>query len=48
MVKWEVEGSEVMRIDPVLKLGKKRIIVLFQDESSFYANEYKRMIWYAP
>jgi len=45
MVKWEVEGSEVMRVDPVLKPGEKRIIALFQDKSSFHANEYKRTIW---
>ena len=48
MVKWEVEGSEVVHIDPVLKPGKKRVIALFQDESTFHANEYKRTIWCAP
>ena len=45
MVTWELEGSELVRIDPVLSPGKKRIVALFQDESSFHANEYKRTIW---
>ena len=48
MVKWEEEGSELVRIDPMLRLGKKRIVGLFQDESSFHANEYKRTIWCVP
>jgi len=48
MAKWEMKESELMWIDPVLGPGKKRIIALFQDKSSFHANEYKRMIWCAP
>ena len=48
MVIWEMKESELVQIDPVLGPGKKRIIVFFQDESSFHANEYKRMIWCAP
>ena len=45
MVRWEMEGSKLVHIDPVLMPGEKQIIALFQDESSFYANEYKRTIW---
>jgi len=48
MAKWEMKGSKCMRIDPELSPGEKRIIALFQDESSFHANEYKRTIWCAP
>ena len=48
MVKWELrEGSdELVHADPKLRPGEKRIIALFQDESSFHANEYKRTIWW--
>lgn len=45
MVKWELKESELVCVDPVLELGEKQIIALFQDKSSFYANEYKRTIW---
>jgi len=45
MAKWEMKGSKCMHIDPELSLGKNRIIVLFQDKSSFHTNEYKRTIW---
>ena len=50
MVQWKPSesGSELMRIDPDLGPGEKRVIAVFQDESSFHANEYKRIIWYAP
>ena len=48
MVKWELqEGSdELVHADLKLRPGEKRIIALFQDESSFHANEYKRTIWW--
>jgi len=48
MVKWEPQGSELMRVDPVLGPGEKRIIAVFQDESCFHMNEYKRTIWCVP
>ena len=48
IVKWEMKESELIQIDPILGPGEKRIIVLFQDESSFYANKYKRTIWCTP
>ena len=48
MAIWEMKESKLVQIDPVLGPGEKRIIALFQDESSFHANEYKRMIWCIP
>lgn len=45
MVKWEPQGSELVCVDPVLGLGKKQIIAVFQDKSCFHVNEYKRTIW---
>ena len=51
MVRWEPEGddyAELVRKDPVLGPGEKRIIALFQDESSFHVNEYKKNIWCVP
>src|ERR1700730_16817528 len=44
MARWEPKESGLMRIDPMLGLGEKRIIAVFQDESSFHVNKYKRMI----
>jgi hypothetical protein len=48
MVKWELQGSELVHIDPVLGPGERRIIAVFQDESSFHVNEYKRTLWCVP
>jgi len=48
MVRWEPQESELVRINPVLEPGEKRIIALFQDKSSFHVNEYKRTIWCVP
>ena len=48
MVKWQPDGSELKRVDPVLGPEEKRIVPIFQDESSFHANEYKQTMWYAP
>ena len=45
MVKWEPQGSQLVRIEPVLGPGEKQIIVVFQDESCFHVNEYKRTVW---
>jgi len=47
MVQWDFSGSEVACIDPDLGPGKKRVIVVFQDESSFHVNEFKKTMWYA-
>ncbi|KZT63884.1 hypothetical protein DAEQUDRAFT_747689 [Daedalea quercina L-15889] len=47
MVQWVVEGdgSEMVRKDPQLGPGEKRIIALCQDESSLHAGEYKANVW---
>jgi hypothetical protein len=45
---WTFEGPEPQCIEPNLEAGEKRIIAVFQDESSFHANEYKQNIWCAP
>ena len=48
MVRWEFIESKLERIEPELEPGKQRIVPIFQDESSFHANEYKQNIWCAP
>jgi len=48
MVRWEFKDSELERVEPQLGPGEKRVITVFQDESSFHANEYKQNIWCAP
>ena len=39
MVKWLPAGSELRREDPILGPGERRVVPIFQDESSFHANE---------
>ena len=50
MAYWEPKESKpgLMCIDPDLQPGERWVIAVFQDESSFHANEYKRTIWYIP
>jgi hypothetical protein len=48
MVQWVPKGSKLKHIDLDLEPGKRRVITLFQDESSFYVNEFKKSTWYAP
>jgi hypothetical protein len=43
MVKFE--GSDLKRVDPVLKDGGKLIIPLFHDECCFHANDEARSLW---
>jgi hypothetical protein len=45
MVKWEPQGSELVYSKLVLGPDEKWIIAVFQDESCFHVNEYKRTIW---
>ena len=46
MVRWaENEDGTFERVEPELQPGEKRIIALFQDESSFHAGEYKSNVW---
>lgn len=47
MVQWISRGSELERVDPDLGPGEKRVIAVFQDESSFHVNEFKKSVWYA-
>jgi hypothetical protein len=48
MVHWVLKESKLERVEPDLGPGEKRIIAVFQDESSFHANEYKQTAWCAP
>jgi hypothetical protein len=51
MVQWVVNGSnsaKLMHIDPKLGLDDKRVIMVFQDKSSFHINEYKQTLWCTP
>ena len=48
MVHWVLKESKLERVEPELEPGEKRIIAIFQDESSFHANEYKQTVWCAP
>ena len=43
MVQWLANRTKC--IDPKLGPGNKRVIVVFQDESSFHINEYKQIMW---
>ena len=47
MVHWEANESGLEHVEPKLGPDEKRIIAIFQDESSFHANEYKQDIWCA-
>jgi hypothetical protein len=49
MVQWrlEGEGTELVRIEPVLGLEEKWVIAVFQDESCFHVNDHKQTSWYA-
>lgn len=40
--------GELVPIEPTLSPGQKKVIPLFQDESSFHANEYKSSAWFVP
>jgi hypothetical protein len=46
MVTWiENDTGSFNHVEPHLSPGKKRIIPIFQDESSFHAGEYKLNVW---
>lgn len=46
MVRWiENEDGTFKRVEPQLLPGEKRIIPLFQDESSFHTCKYKSNVW---
>jgi hypothetical protein len=48
MVQWVANESGLVCVEPDLGLDEKRVIAVFQDESSFHANEYKQIAWCAP
>lgn len=48
MVKWEEKETKLVRSELELRSGEKQIIAVFQDESCFYANEYRSTIWCVP
>jgi hypothetical protein len=48
MAQWKPEGPGLVRIEPDLGPGEKRIIAVFQDESCFHANDNKQNAWCAP
>ena len=43
MVQWKPEGSGLVRVEPDLGPDEKRIIAVFQDESSFHVNDNRQM-----
>ena len=48
MVHWEPKDTELKCVEPKLKPDEKQVIVVFQDKSSFHANEYRQNIWCTP
>ena len=47
MTRYVLDGNTLKAIEPTLEPGQKKIIALFQDESSFHANEFKSSTWFA-
>ena len=47
MAQWVSKGFELVHIDSDLIPGEKRVIAVFQDESSFHINEFKKTTWCA-
>ncbi|KDQ33601.1 hypothetical protein PLEOSDRAFT_164326 [Pleurotus ostreatus PC15] len=45
MTKYKLENGQLIAVPPVLAPGEKELIVLFQDESTFHANEYAPSLW---
>ena len=48
MVQWKPEGAGLVRIEPDLGPGEKRVIAVFQDESCFHVNDNKQTTWCIP
>ena len=47
MTRYVLDGDTLNPIEPTLEPGEKKIIALFQDESTFHANEFKSSTWFA-
>jgi hypothetical protein len=45
MAKWEPHSLRLECTTPDLRPGKKRVIIIFQDESLFHVNKYRQSIW---
>ena len=45
MVKFEFDGSNICRIEPELQPGEHLLIPIWQDESCFQANDFKKSAW---
>jgi hypothetical protein len=45
MVKFELEGDVLHRVEPHLQPGERLLIPLWQDETCFHANEWKKNAW---
>ena len=45
MVKFEFDGSNPCHIEPELQQGERLLIPIWQDESCFQANDYKKSAW---
>ena len=39
------DGDDMVCVEPVLNLGEKMVILITHDESTFYCNEGKKMLW---
>jgi hypothetical protein len=50
MTEWiaQPDAHNLTHKDPELRPGERRVIAMFQDESSFHVNEYRQTAWYAP
>ena len=46
MSKWEIDGKgNPVKIPPDLKPGEKEVVLITHDESTFYSNECKQVVW---
>lgn len=46
MSKWVLDGNgNPVKIPPNLKAGEKEIVLITHDESTFYSNECKSVVW---
>ncbi len=45
MAKYELEGSDLVRVAPTLGPGEKELIAYFHDECCFHANNKANSLW---
>lgn len=46
MVQFDFDGDKLHRTEPELTPGERVLIPMWQDESCFQANDYKKSAWY--